>query len=272
LESLESDLEKEKKKAAKSLETAKAQQESETAELKKTIETLRSDLNSAKQKSNKDIQSAKGQQKSETGDLKKTIETLRADLDKAQQKAAQELKNANEEFSSKLSALETRTADAERKTQEVESQAHKATQNLKDAQAKLEQAQSEAKEKEEARQATQSELDDLLIVFGDLEAKRTEDKVWLLSSHVENCLTSSSNDSRILAKIFQRMRMMMKTMKRMKTSRWFCVQSVYSETRPVNFKLPFLPVPEHYFTCVYHYKPRIFAILCELWYLCSDRL
>ncbi|CAI7673176.1 hypothetical protein N7533_009704 [Penicillium manginii] len=176
LESLESDLEKEKKKAAKSLETAKAQQESETAELKKTIETLRSDLNSAKQKSNKDIQSAKGQQKSETGDLKKTIETLRADLDKAQQKAAQELKNANEEFSSKLSALETRTADAERKTQEVESQAHKATQNLKDAQAKLEQAQSEAKEKEEARQATQSELDDLLIVFGDLEAKRTEDK------------------------------------------------------------------------------------------------
>ncbi|KAE8413734.1 hypothetical protein BDV36DRAFT_267717 [Aspergillus pseudocaelatus] len=34
----------------------------------------------------------------------------------------------------------------------------------------------EVKEKEEARKSAQSELEDLLIVFGDLEAKRNEDK------------------------------------------------------------------------------------------------
>ncbi|KAH1523566.1 hypothetical protein KXX06_001381, partial [Aspergillus fumigatus] len=34
----------------------------------------------------------------------------------------------------------------------------------------------EVDEKEEARKAAQAELEDLLIVFGDLEAKRNQDK------------------------------------------------------------------------------------------------
>lgn len=177
IESLELSLDNEKQKATKILETTKGQQDSETAKLKKTIETLRLDLDNAQQKSNKDIESAKGQQESEADGLKKTIETLRADLEKAQQKSSKDLETANEGFASKFSALETRTVDAERKAQEVESQNKKATEDLKEAQAKLEKAQSELREKEETRQATQLELDDLLIVFGDLEAKRTEDKV-----------------------------------------------------------------------------------------------
>ncbi|KAJ5224897.1 uncharacterized protein N7469_008400 [Penicillium citrinum] len=176
IKSLEADLDKEKQNTAQALETAKKKQVSEAAELNKVIETLRLDLGNAQQKSDKDIESAKGQQESETGKLKKTIEALRADLEKAQQKSARELETANEGFSSKLSALETRTAEAERKAQEAELQAQKAAQDLKDAKSSLEKAQSEAKEKEGARQATQSELDDLLIVFGDLEAKRAEDK------------------------------------------------------------------------------------------------
>lgn len=228
IKSLEADLDKEKQNTAQALETAKKKQVSEAAELNKVIETLRLDLGNAQQKSDKDIESAKGQQESETGKLKKTIEALRADLEKAQQKSARELETANEGFSSKLSALETRTAEAERKAQEAELQAQKAAQDLKDAKSSLEKAQSEAKEKEGARQATQSELDDLLIVFGDLEAKRAEDKVWLLSHfYLKYRLTLFRNDSKTLVKRSRRTRMRMMKMK--KKSRGFCVQHLYIE-------------------------------------------
>ena len=62
---------------------------------------------------------------------------------------------------------------------------------LKSIQEQLNKAKTEAKEKEEARQSAQSELEDLLIVFGDMEAKRTEDKVCLLVQDVGD-LTNNS--------------------------------------------------------------------------------
>ncbi|KAJ5578359.1 uncharacterized protein N7459_007323 [Penicillium hispanicum] len=149
------------KKTIETLESARGQHDNETVDLKKTLETL---------------QSAKQQQEAQTDDLKKTIEALQSDLTKAQDKSSEELEAANDGFLSRFSAMEARTAEAERKAREAESQAQRASQALKDAQAQLEKAQSVAKDKEEARQAAQSELDDLLIVFGDLEAKRSEDK------------------------------------------------------------------------------------------------
>lgn len=173
---------------------AKDQHEKDVASFESKIESLESNLSAAKGRSEKheaevagfkttigDLESqmaaAKGQHESETADLKKSMETLQADLAKAQAQSGKDKETANEGFNSKFSELEARAAEAERQAKEAESQARSATDALKKIQAQLEKAQLEAKEKDEARQATQTELDDLLIVFGDLETKRNEDKV-----------------------------------------------------------------------------------------------
>ncbi|KAJ6032077.1 hypothetical protein N7540_002809 [Penicillium herquei] len=140
------------------LASTKSQQEIEVAGLREQIGTLESNLTAAQ-----------GQQDGEAAELKKTIESLRSDLDEAKEKATKDAEATSESVASQISALEARAAEAE-------SQAQSAKEALKQAQAQFEKANSEVQEKEEARQATQSELDDLLIVFGDLEAKRNEDK------------------------------------------------------------------------------------------------
>ncbi|KAJ5711309.1 hypothetical protein N7488_005465 [Penicillium malachiteum] len=147
------------------LASTKSQQETEVAGLREQIGTLESNLTTAQ-----------GQQNGEAAELKKTIESLRSDLDEAKAKAAKDAETTSESVASQISALEARAVEAERKAKEAESQAQSAKEALEQAQAQFEKANSEVQEKEEARQATQSELDDLLIVFGDLEAKRNEDK------------------------------------------------------------------------------------------------
>ena len=173
---------------------AKDQHEKDVASFESRIESLESDLSAAKGPNEKhqaevagfktaigDLESqlaaAKGQHESETAELKKSMETLQADLAKAQAQSGRDKETVSEGFNLKFSELEARAAEAERKAKDAESQARSATDALKKIQAQLEKAQSEAKEKDEARQATQTELDDLLIVFGDLETKRNEDKV-----------------------------------------------------------------------------------------------
>lgn len=168
------------------LAAVKGQHETEVSGFKKTIETLESNLAAAKK-----------QHEYETADLKKSLETLQSSLSKAEEKSSKDLEAANEGVSSKMSSLEARANEAERKAKEADSEAQKAAQALKDIQSQLEKAQSEAKEKEEARQSAQGELDDLLIVFGDLEAKRNQDKVCL-HVHMIGSYCDLQNDSHLL--------------------------------------------------------------------------
>jgi len=220
-----SDLHQKLQSLESTLASSKAQHETEAAALKTTIANLESDLSAAKE-----------QHESETAELKKLLETLQSDLAKAQEQSSKDMATANEAHKSKFSELEARAAEAERKAKEAESQAQSAADALKYAKAQLEKAQSEAKEKDEARQAIQTELDDLLIVFGDLETKRNEDKVH--PSHIplriiRERLTSFRNALRIWDKKSPRTR----TRTRMGTtrSRWCNVQSVYSEGSPRRF-------------------------------------
>jgi hypothetical protein len=170
IQSLESDL-----------AAAKAQHQAEIADSKQSLAAAKSDLESAQEKSTKEIEKLKEDFSSKIS----ALEARAADAERkakeaesqASEKSMKDIQAANDGFSSKISALETRAAEAERKAKEAESQAQSAAAALKEIKAQLERAQAEANEKEEARQATQTELDDLLIVFGDLEAKRTEDKV-----------------------------------------------------------------------------------------------
>ena len=60
---------------------------------------------------------------------------------------------------------------------ELKSKIQDQTWKVKDAEDKLRKAESSVKEKEDARAAAQTELDDLFVVLGDLEEKRTKDKV-----------------------------------------------------------------------------------------------
>ncbi|KAJ5500758.1 Armadillo-like helical [Penicillium expansum] len=138
------------------LSTTKQQYEAESTSHNNTVGTLESNLAAAKK-----------EHEAEIATLKQSVAVLESDLTKAQ-KSSNDFETAQEDTASQTSALEARAKEAENKALEAESP--------RSIQAQLNKANTEVKEKEEARQSAQSELEDLLIVFGDLEAKRTEDK------------------------------------------------------------------------------------------------
>ena len=131
------------------------------------------DLKSAKQK----LQTELEKHQSETTELQTANQKLQSELDGAKNQSTQDAQGIRDELSSQSSAFEKRAKEAESKIAQMEADAQRSAKFLEEARQQLEKAQSETKAKEEARQGAQSELEDLLIVFGDLEAKRNEDKV-----------------------------------------------------------------------------------------------
>ena len=110
-------------------------------------------------------------------DLKKTIEQLENNLAKANREHLQDLQTANEEYTTKASTLEGRVERAEAARAESDERARRMADGIKDAEARAAKAEKALEEKEEARKSAQTELDDLLMVLGDLEEKRAKDKV-----------------------------------------------------------------------------------------------
>ncbi|PQE23148.1 hypothetical protein CJF31_00006857 [Rutstroemia sp. NJR-2017a BVV2] len=100
----------------------------------------------------------------EIADLQRKVERLEADLEKANKNHVQDLETAHEEYTTSKAELEARLKRAEERSKESEERAGTAHD-------KLATAESELNDKEKARQAAQSELDDLLMVFGDMEEK-----------------------------------------------------------------------------------------------------
>ncbi|CAG7953287.1 unnamed protein product [Penicillium nalgiovense] len=183
------DLTKKVQNLESTLAAAKQSHEAEVGNYKSKVETLESNLSTTKRQyeaestghSNtvgaleSNLAAAKEEHEAEIATLKQSVAALESDLTKAQ-KSSNDLETAQEGTASETSALEARAKEAEGKAKEAESHARSAAEALKSIQTQLDKAKAEAKEKEEARQSAQSELEDLLIVFGDLEAKRTEDK------------------------------------------------------------------------------------------------
>ncbi len=167
------------------------QYKSEVAGLESKVETLKSEVESTKEQhatevsglntTVQDLQSkldtAKQQHESEIAKLESANETIRSELNTMKEQSTQDIEAVREDYSSKCSALESRAQQAESEVERLEAEARRTAQALEEAQKALEKAQGETNAKEEARQAAQSELEDLLIVFGDLETKRNEDKV-----------------------------------------------------------------------------------------------
>jgi chromosome segregation ATPase len=116
----------------------------------------------------------------EIADLQSKVERLEADLEKvwwypkyclidinkiqANKNHVQDLQTAHEEYTTSKAELEARLKRAEEKSKESEQRASTAHDRLATAESAL-------NDKEKARQAAQSELDDLLMVFGDIEEK-----------------------------------------------------------------------------------------------------
>lgn len=113
----------------------------------------------------------------DVADLRKTVEQLQASLDKANKEHSSELQTAREEASARYAALETRIKEMEQELEKQKGLVAQLEQELKETRDALSQAKAEVEFKEQARKEIQSELEDLLIVFTDLEAKRKEDKV-----------------------------------------------------------------------------------------------
>lgn len=169
------------------LDTIKRQHENELASQKSNAEKLQSELDKAREKTSHDAQALHDEYSTKIFDLEKRAEQAERKAQSAETNAtnnAGEVRKRAEEAERKAKEAETKSKKTSDELQELRKQLEKANSEVKEreeasksAQSALDKAKSEAKEKEEARQATQSELDDLLIVFGDLEAKRNQEKV-----------------------------------------------------------------------------------------------
>jgi hypothetical protein len=124
--------------------------------------------------SEKSAAGARQRHEAEIADLKVRISELETQILKAERDHILDLQTAHEEYTAKITALEGRVLRAEET-------AHEADDRMRRLNVELERERSldlrkKIEETESARKDVQTELDDLLIVFADLEAKRAQDK------------------------------------------------------------------------------------------------
>ncbi|KAL8775615.1 MAG: hypothetical protein Q9209_000111, partial [Squamulea sp. 1 TL-2023] len=149
-------------------ELQKIQKESRTIQqdLQRQHETeirrLQNDMQKLKADGEASLERLRERDDAEIKDLKSTIARLRLELEKSSREHVQDLQTAHEDYSTKSSDLQTQLQRAEDKCADADSRASR--------------LQQEAESKETARKTVQTELDDLLMVLGDLEDKRSKDK------------------------------------------------------------------------------------------------
>jgi hypothetical protein len=234
----------------------------ENEALQSTIDSLKAEhqahileLESANQAANQtSLEQLKSTHQSSIDKLKSehqsALDKLESEHKTATEKHAKQTtdhKVAADKITTELTSLKTQLQDQTWKATEAESKLRKAESTLKETQAKLTKAEAAVKESgdktgkakdisaklvkdlqeklkkaEEAEKEKQTELDDLLVILGDLEEKRTADKVSLELMRIgaRHVLMNCRNDSRNLGKrsrtpkmtrMRMRMRMKMKT-------------------------------------------------------------
>lgn len=135
-----------------------------------TMHDLKTQMQKAREEAHANAARIRIRNEEEVDDLKATIRGLKSDLEKASKEHVQDLQAAHEDYSTKMASLESRLQRAEDKTHDAEERATR--------------LQGDLNTKEDARKSAQTELDDMLMVLGDLEEKRLRDKVrYTVSSH-----------------------------------------------------------------------------------------
>ena len=127
------------------------------------MQSLQSEMEKARMDSDTAAERVRTRNDAEVNDLKAIATRLRSELEKASKEHAMDLQTAHEDYSTKSSDLEARLQRAEDKAKDAEMRAARLQKDLDN--------------KEEARASAQTELDDMLMVLGDLEEKRSRDKV-----------------------------------------------------------------------------------------------
>ncbi|KAL8413776.1 hypothetical protein RB594_005135 [Gaeumannomyces avenae] len=163
-------------------------------ELQKKLQTRESELQNqveqAKKLATAELERTQRRNEAAVADLRATISRLEVDLMKANKSRAHDLQAAKDDFNAKLAAQVATTMEAEEKLEALQKNLTERDGRLREMErlvtskeklvaskeeqvkkndALLKQAQSEKK-------ATQGELDDLLMVFGDLEEKTNKYK------------------------------------------------------------------------------------------------
>ena len=147
--------------------------------LRQHQEQLRSidvELKQYKTESDRKADKTRERYEAEIADLKSTTSGLSAQLEKASKDHIMDLQTAHEEYATKEATLSARAQRAEEKAGDVTERLRANQEKISELQSSLEEAENDKVKLEQARKDVQTELDDLLIVFADLEAKRSKDK------------------------------------------------------------------------------------------------
>ncbi|KAL3421050.1 intracellular protein transport protein [Phlyctema vagabunda] len=192
-------LEHAQKSAEANIDRARRRAEAEIADFRATITSLEADISKAKKEHAREIQAVRTEFTATTseqgGYLKQAeakVKQLEQELLKSEQRAKQvnELAKQQEEkvanTKERVVELETQAKDSEKKLERFEKTAKDSEKRVKELEAESKSSHGKSvetdkllAEKEADRQAVQSELDDLLMVFGDLEEKVTKYKEQL---------------------------------------------------------------------------------------------
>ena len=147
-----------------------------TSQVQKAVTNMQTEARRTKEENEAVAARVRARHEAEVDDLKAQLQKRERELEKATRDHAQDLRTANEEYESNRSALEGRAKRAAEKAEEAEARIKDAR---KAADEKVKARQKEIQGLEEAKQAAETERDDLLLVLADLEEKRSRDKVCL---------------------------------------------------------------------------------------------
>ncbi|OBR03707.1 Intracellular protein transport protein [Colletotrichum higginsianum IMI 349063] len=136
------------------------------------LEEHRKQLEQARKTAESDADRVRHRAEADMADLKATISRLEVDLMKAKKTKLQEIQAVREELEEKAREQETLVVKLEANAKQLE-------KDLRETREKAMQDDMAAKKAEEDRKTTQNELDDLLMVFGDLEEKVAKYKAKL---------------------------------------------------------------------------------------------
>ncbi|OLN95381.1 Intracellular protein transport protein USO1 [Colletotrichum chlorophyti] len=172
-----------KKQAEQAQQSIKAHQEEHRKQLEQAQlsamaqvashqEELRKQLEQARTSAESDAERVRHRAEADMADLKATISRLEVDLIKAKKTKTQETQALRDE-------LDTKVKDAEGFTVKAEARIKQLEESLRESREKAARSDMAAKKMEEEKKMTQNELDDLLMVFGDLEEKLAKYKAKL---------------------------------------------------------------------------------------------
>ncbi|KAL9619948.1 MAG: hypothetical protein Q9160_005505 [Pyrenula sp. 1 TL-2023] len=140
------------------------------------LQSIDRELRQFKAESERKASKTRERNEAEIADLKNSNASLTSQLEKANKDHLLDLQTAYEEYAARESTLSARTTRAEESSEEVKETLQTMQKRVADLESALENSKSALDDKETARKDAQAELDDLLIVFGDLEIKRSQDK------------------------------------------------------------------------------------------------